>query len=973
MEVLPPLLIALLALCITPSAYSVRLLYANRKDIRIFGTSSQDQNETIVVDGLEDAIAVNFCFAEGFVFWTDVSLDKIKRIRVTGDTRKVEDVISVGLKKPEGLAVDWIAKKLYWTDGEDSDWETNIIEVANFDGSYRKVLFWKDLGLPRAIAVDPLKGFMFWTDWGEQPKIERAEMDGSNRGVIIRQDIHWPNGLTIDYSTEKIYWTDAKLFYIAKANYDGSKRQRIFRTPMPSQCVLGHPFALTLYENKIYWTDWKTRGIHSTNKNTSTRCQMVRSNVHSPMDIHAFGPKRQLPRPDPNPCNFTTNGGCSHLCLLNTRSHSCACPTGVKLLSDGKTCEEGPVHFLLLARKEDLRRISLDTPDLTDVVVPVSGIKHAVAIDFDPVDKFVYWSDDEKLEIKRCRMNGQDVEVIVSSEVKHPDGIAVDWVARNLYWTDTGTDRIEVSRLNGSSRKVLISEHLDEPRAIVLDPTRGHMYWTDWGRQPRIERAGLDGSHRITLVNSSIGWPNDIAIDYLDGKIYWADAKLDKIEVMHLDGSNRRVVLDRKLPHIFGFTLVLGDRLYWTDWQRKAIESANKRTGSDRQIIIGSVPDSMGLKGVNLNLTYGSNTCQRNNGECSHLCLFRPSGAKCECPTGMELLANKKTCIPLKTCGPEEFACSDGACLRKTWLCDDRKDCIDGSDEKNCTLKCQKDHFGCVDNHIVIKCIALDWVCDVPCKEGEHRCSGGKCISVKKLCDNIQDCDDASDEYEDNCPLKCEKNQFGCVNNHIVIKCIPLDWVCDGSMDCADNADEIDCPSQVLLGVTPTTDKKSSSSHTITYVSTSIGILVALALITGLLMKYCLLSKRSISSPPASYELNIAKYRLLNRRDNSLVIIRIDKESDCCKLSRELRKRNFIDYSNSLERPLWESRLLRFLKVEQSTKYENTDCNREVVIRNVDTSRSEAKKVGKQDHLQGRCEEAHHRVQQHISLRRDSC
>ena len=118
---------------------------------------------------------------------------------------------------------------------------------------------------------------MFWTDWGEQPKIERAEMDGSNCGIIISQDtcIHWSNGLTIDYSAEKIYWTDAKLFYIAKANYSGSSRQRIFRTSMPSQCVLGHPFALTLYENKIYWTDWKTRGIHSTNRNSGTWCQMV--------------------------------------------------------------------------------------------------------------------------------------------------------------------------------------------------------------------------------------------------------------------------------------------------------------------------------------------------------------------------------------------------------------------------------------------------------------------------------------------------------------------------------------------------------------------------------------------------------------------------------------------------------------------------------------------------------------------------
>ena len=51
----------------------------------------------------------------------------------------------------------------------------------------------------------------------------------------------------------------------------------------------------------------------------------------------------------------------------------------------------------------DIRRISLDTPDLTDVVAPVSGLRHAVAIDFDPVNKFVYWSDDEMLEIKKSK------------------------------------------------------------------------------------------------------------------------------------------------------------------------------------------------------------------------------------------------------------------------------------------------------------------------------------------------------------------------------------------------------------------------------------------------------------------------------------------------------------------------------------------------------------------------------------------
>ena len=99
---------------------------------------------------------MDFLFAEGIIFWADVNLKKIKRIRVS--TGEVEDVISVGLKKPEGLAVDWIARKLYWIDCRDAEWETNRIEVANLDGSNRKVLFRKDLGLPRAIAVDPLLG-----------------------------------------------------------------------------------------------------------------------------------------------------------------------------------------------------------------------------------------------------------------------------------------------------------------------------------------------------------------------------------------------------------------------------------------------------------------------------------------------------------------------------------------------------------------------------------------------------------------------------------------------------------------------------------------------------------------------------------------------------------------------------------------------------------------------------------------------
>ena len=63
----------------------------------------------------------------------------------TGQTAVVS-----GLDSPDGLACDWLGRKLYWTDSE-----TNRIEVANLDGSSRKVLFWQDLDQPRAIALNP--------------------------------------------------------------------------------------------------------------------------------------------------------------------------------------------------------------------------------------------------------------------------------------------------------------------------------------------------------------------------------------------------------------------------------------------------------------------------------------------------------------------------------------------------------------------------------------------------------------------------------------------------------------------------------------------------------------------------------------------------------------------------------------------------------------------------------------------------
>ncbi|RLW10339.1 hypothetical protein DV515_00002386, partial [Chloebia gouldiae] len=548
------------------------LLFANRRDVRLVDAGGTKLESTVVVSGLEDAAAVDFQYSQGIVFWTDVSEEAIKQTYINQTGNVVQNVIISGLVSPDGLACDWIGKKLYWTDSE-----TNRIEVANLNGTSRKVLFWQDLDQPRAIALDPAHGttdaetlntnvntrgavslswllelrklwegiwgyecasanltYMYWTDWGETPRIERAGMDSSMRKIIVDSDIYWPNGLTIDLDEQKLYWADAKLSFIHRANLDGSFRQKVV------EGSLTHPFALTLSGDTLYWTDWQTRSIHACNKRTGEKRREILSALYSPMDIQVLSPDRQ-----PyfhTPCE-ENNGGCSHLCLLSPRDpfYSCACPTGVQLEDDGRTCKAGAEEVLLLARRTDLRRISLDTPDFTDIILQIDNIRHAIAIDYDPVEGYIYWTDDDVRAIRRAYLDGTGAQTLVTTEINHPDGIAVDWVARNLYWTDTGTDRIEVTRLNGTSRKILISENLDEPRAIVLNPVMGYMYWTDWGESPKIECAYLDGSERRVLVNTSLGWPNGLALDLEKNKLYWGDAKTDKIE-----GSRNRmgIVID---------------------------------------------------------------------------------------------------------------------------------------------------------------------------------------------------------------------------------------------------------------------------------------------------------------------------------------------------------------------------------------------------------------------------------------------
>ena len=106
-----------------------------------------------------------------------------------------EILVEFGLEFPQGLAIDRIAKNIYWTDSG-----SQRIEMSRCDGTHRKVLIWENLHSPMSIALDTEKGTMYWSSHGtnsESSKIESAKFDGTHRKIFV-PDVGRANGLTMD-------------------------------------------------------------------------------------------------------------------------------------------------------------------------------------------------------------------------------------------------------------------------------------------------------------------------------------------------------------------------------------------------------------------------------------------------------------------------------------------------------------------------------------------------------------------------------------------------------------------------------------------------------------------------------------------------------------------------------------------------------------------------------------------------------
>ncbi|NWT18474.1 VLDLR protein, partial [Vireo altiloquus] len=281
-----------------------KLLVAVQSEVLSYGLRSGHEEVVLATDKDRVIFSLDYDLVERKVFWMDLATESIR----WQDLHSGKKGTLVKGVRSDCIAVDWLGRNLYWTDGA-----AGQVLATRLGASWQgipeyTVVMDGDLDQPHSLVLQPLSGLMYWSEVGSHARLMEASMDGSRRHVLLAQGLGWPTALALDLPAQRIFWLDEKLGSVGSAHLDGSSVKVLKLHWVRS------PFAAAVCEGQLYWSERKTWSVQQVDKASGKNRTVLLKRHGQPhgLQVPTWGP----PNPGTNGC-AKSNGGCAQLCLPN--------------------------------------------------------------------------------------------------------------------------------------------------------------------------------------------------------------------------------------------------------------------------------------------------------------------------------------------------------------------------------------------------------------------------------------------------------------------------------------------------------------------------------------------------------------------------------------------------------------------------------------------------------------------------------
>ncbi|BET01296.1 Low-density lipoprotein receptor repeat class B [Nesidiocoris tenuis] len=744
------------------------LLLAQKEHIIRFDVLNP-KPQVLPVRNLNNVISIDYDIENNCVYFADIVDDVIGRQCFASGNRSVEYLVTSNLRSVEGIAFDWVSRSLYFVDGVRAKIELIRTDIDHSGRMRMTILDSKAVKKPRGIALHPVKGYMFWTDWDkENPTVNRANMDGSDIRILAKSPrVHWPNGITIDHFGGHIYWADARLDYIATTDLEG----RFFRIVASNKEIpsMKHPFSVAVFKDILYWDDWSQREIFMINKNDGSELGNIQTSYVGLMDVKVFGHSIQG---GTNKCDSKVGQLCSHVCLaLPDNKYRCACPDGMHIYKGECVCANDN-----------------QKPGVNDTCKPVSPhgcVASQLTCTNGNCVPLVWQCDgdddcgdnsDESQCPSRCNASAFDCG----------NGKCIPMSWKCDHETDCNDGRDEK----------------DCPKAKCL-PTQfqcdnGNCISRRWICD--MENDCKDGSDERNCPTRAPPTPPTNSTSCSAGQFscktggvmacipnFWVcDGESDCMDDLDEKDCDKKMCNQPSVQFKCEISHRCIMKAYVCDG---SLDCGVGDDSDERNCTKPNAPSE------NNPPTYNS-TCKGFMFKCSNkICV--PDWWKCDGVDDCGDNSDEEGCVipptlPIPTilptparerkCRMDEFRCDSGACIAQQWVCDSEKDCPNGEDEKHCDYGTHEEE----------------------CPPRFYKCKKSRtCLPAYQVCDGIKHCPDGSDEIFCNSIPKgpenpvCAAGFFACDGS----RCLPFAQYCDNHYNCYDGTDEDNCTSDPLAHI----------------------------------------------------------------------------------------------------------------------------------------------------------------------------